>query len=453
MDLNNFFHAKTVVVIGVSENPNKIGHVIYRNMIDCGFEGRVYPVNPNLDEIDDKQCYHSVLDIPERVELGIIAIPAQIILDTIKQCGKAGIKHLVIVTSGFEEIGNHKLAEQAKALLEKYGIYAVGPNCLGVYDAHTKLDSLFLPYDRLQRPEAGGISFICQSGAAGSALLDLAARERYGFAKFISYGNAFNVNETDYVEYLGDDPETKVICMYIEGVKAGRRFIDVCKKVSQKKPIIVIKGGVSEAGAQATLSHTGSLAGSAAVYAGAFKQAGVIEVHSLRELFGFARIFETCIAPKGKRVQVITNGGGYGILCTDAIEHYALQMAAMNEKTKAALKRQFSPLVSVNNPIDLVGDADNERYKIAISAALDDKGVDIVLVVLLFQTPLLTEAIVEIVSELNSAHKKPIITVSTGGDYTTELQEKLSEQGVPTFTFPNEAVKAIKALCDYYLEK
>ncbi|MFA5141518.1 MAG: CoA-binding protein [Candidatus Woesearchaeota archaeon] len=451
MDLDKFFKAKTVAVIGVSENPSKVGHVIFRNFIEEGFSGKVYPVNPNLESILGYTCYKSVLDIPGEVELGIVAIPAKIILSTIKECGKKGIHDLVIITSGFDEIGNHSLAADMKKLLDQYKIRVIGPNCLGVYDAHTKLDSLFLPADRLQRPSAGGISFVCQSGAAGSALLDLAAYENYGFAKFISYGNAVNVNETDIIEYLGNDPDTKVICLYVEGVKAGRRFIDVCQKVSLKKPIVAIKGGVSEAGAAAAMSHTGSLAGSAAVYEGVFKQAGVLQVPFLRDMFSYARILETSVKPAGKRIQIITNGGGYGILCTDAIERYGLEMAHMDAKTQAELKKHFSELVIVNNPIDLIGDADNERYRLSITAALNDKNVDIVLVVLLFQTPLITSEIVSIVSELTERQKKPIVTISTGGDYTRELQEKLSRKGVPTFTFPNEAVKAIKALCDYWL--
>jgi acetyl coenzyme A synthetase (ADP forming)-like protein len=451
MNLDNFFKAKSIAVIGVSENEAKIGHVIFKCLIEGGYTGKVYPVNPSLDNVAGYKCYHTVLDIPEKIELGVVAIPAAIILDVVKQCGKKGIKDLVVVTSGFEEIGNTKLAEQFKELLHKYSINVIGPNCLGVYDAHTKLDSLFLPFNRLQRPEAGGISFVCQSGAAGSALLDLSARERYGFAKFVSYGNAVNVNETDIIEYLGEDPDTKVICLYVEGVKAGRRFVDVCQKVSKKKPIIAIKGGVSEAGAKAAMSHTGSMAGSAAVYEGVFKQAGVIQVNSLRDLFDFARLLEVSVKPRGKRVQIITNGGGYGILCTDAVEKYGLQMAEMNPKTQAELKKHFSELVIVKNPIDLIGDADNNRYKLAVSAALNDKNVDIVLVVLLFQTPLITENITEIITELNNKKQKPIITISTGGDYTKELQDKLERENVPTFTFPNEAVKAIKALCNYWL--
>jgi acyl-CoA synthetase (NDP forming) len=311
---------------------------------------------------------------------------------------------------------------------------------------------LFLPRYRLTRPGKGGISFVCQSGAAGSALLDLASKEGYGFAKFISYGNAINLDEADLIEYLGKDPETKVICLYVEGVKQGQKFIKVCQQVSKTKPIIAIKGGLTEHGSKATLSHTGSLAGSAVVYGGVFRQAGIIHAEHLEDMFSYARILEKCIKPKGKRVQVITNGGGYGILATDSIIQNNLQMADMDKKVLAKLKKLWPPLVTVANPMDLVGDATEMRYKQAIEAAMNDKGVDILLLILLYQTPLLSPEVVEIVSEFNNQKKKPIVVVSTGGEFTELLKHNLEEKGVPSFTFPAQAVEAIRELCNYYLK-
>ncbi|MEK6904737.1 MAG: CoA-binding protein, partial [Nanoarchaeota archaeon] len=260
-----------------------------------------------------------------------------------------------------------------------------------------------------------------------------------------------SINETDLIDYLGRDKETKVICLYVEGIKNGRKFMRVCKKVSKKKPIIAIKGGITEAGSRATLSHTASLAGNAEIYKAAFKQAGIIWADSLEDLFDYARVLEKCVEPKGRRVQIITNGGGYGILSADALELNNLKLASMSEKTREFLKKQFPNLVIVNNPIDLVGDADTGRYRTSINASLDDQNIDILLVVVLYQTPLITSDIVDVIKEAHDSKKKPIFIVSTGGDFTEIHKRSLEEHGVPCFTFPDRAAKAIRTLCNYYL--
>lgn len=450
MNLDNFFYAKNIAVIGVSKEPTKIGHVIFRNYIDTDYKGNVYPVNPNADSILNHKAYKSVLDIKSKVDLAIVAVPAKFILSIVEECGKKKIKDLLIITAGFEEIGNTKLKEQVLKLLKKYKMRVVGPNCLGTFNAYNQFDSLFLPRSRLKRPEPGAISFISQSGALGSAILDLAAKEGYGIAKFISYGNAINTNESDIIEYLGNDKHTKVICLYIEGVKDGRRFIEVCKKVSKKKPIIAIKGGITEAGSKAALSHTGSLAGSAEIYKGIFKQLGIIQAETLEDLFNIARVLEKCVKPKGRNVQIITNGGGYGIVSADSLARYDLRAAELKPWTVSELKKKFPPLVIVKNPMDLIGDADTERYKTAIEACMKDDNVDIIYLVLLYQTPLITPDIIDIVSEYNAQRKKPIITVSTGSEFTEVLRKGLEENNVPCFEFPDSAMKSISKLVEFY---
>lgn len=453
LNLDNFFKGQNVAVIGVSRNPNKIGHVIFKNLVDGSFKGKVFIVNPNAEDILNHKAYASVTQIEEKVDVAVIAIPAEFVIPTLNECGKKGIRHVVLITSGFKEIGNLELEKKLYETLKKNRIIAVGPNCLGTFDAYTGLDSLFLPKSRMKRPKPGGISFICQSGAVGSTILDLASDEGYGFAKFISYGNATNLDETDLMEYLANDEETKVICMYIEGIKDGKKFLKVARDVAKKKPVIAIKAGVTEAGSKATLSHTGSLAGAAEVYLGAFKQAGIIRARSLREMFDFAKVFEKSIPPKGKRVQIITNGGGYGILSADAVLENELPMAQMSKKTHDFLKKNFSPIAIVNNPMDLAGDADTNRYKLAIGSCLEDKNIDIILTVLLYQTPLISPDVTDVVSGFNSLRKKPIIVVSTGGEFTQVLKKSLEGKGVPCFTFPEEAVNAIRELVHYYLEK
>ena len=450
MNLDKFFKARNVAIVGVSRDPRKVGHVILRNFMDGKFEGNLFVVNPNTDEILNHKSYKSLTQIPEPIDLAVIAVPAKLVLNAIKDCAKKKIQNVVLVTSGFKEIGNYTLAKKLKELLKKHKIKLIGPNCLGIYNAHTRLDSLFIPRYRLQRPLPGDISFVCQSGAVGSAILDLATTQGYRFAKFASYGNAIDVDEADLIEYFGNDPQTKVICAYVEGVRDGKKFIKVARKVSKKKPIIMVKGGRTAAGSKATLSHTGSLAGSAEVYRGILKQTGVIQADTLQQMFDYARILSRSMAPKGDRVQVITNGGGYGIIAIDTIVKHNLKQATPSKKTISQLKKHMPPIVVLKNPMDLVGDATTDRYNLAINACLDDKNIDILLVVILYQTPLITTDIVDVVIEANNQRKKPIIVVSTGGEFTEVLKEALEDAGLPCYTFPEGAVDSIKRLVDYY---
>ena len=437
-------------MIGVSRNPNKVGHIIFRNFIDGGYNGNIFIVNPHAHNILNHVSYKNVLDIKHKLDLAVIAVPSKLVLDSVMDCKRKGIKNLVIITSGFSEIGNVKEENELRDYLNKNGMKCVGVNCLGIFDAHSKLDTLFLPRYRLKRPKEGGISFVCQSGAIGSTILDLATSEGHGFSKFISYGNATNLDESDFIKYLANDELTRVICVYIEAVRDGKKFMDVCKEVSKEKPIILVKGGTSEEGNRATLSHTGSLAGNAQVYSAAFKQSGVIEVKNLQEMIDTAKTFDYITKPKGNRIQIITNGGGYGIMATDAIIKNNLKMAELGDGVKDVLRKKFSKNVILSNPMDLVGDATTEMYGAAINASLMDKNNDILLIIALYQTPLLTTDIIDVIIEANNLKKKPILVVSAGGEFTELLRENLEENKIPCFTFPHQAVDAIRGVVDYY---
>ena len=333
MDLSKFFKAKSIAIVGASKDPKKVGHVIFRNLVDGNFQGNVFLVNPNAYQILNKKVYKTLNNIEEEIELAIIAVPAKIVPGILKDCGKKKVQNVIIISSGFREIGNEKLENEVKLLLEKFKIKCIGVNCIGCFDAITRLDSLFLPRYRMKRPKPGGISFISQSGAIGSAILDLATTQNYGIGKFISYGNATNIDESDILEYLGEDKETKTICMYLEGIKDGKKFLKIAKKVSKVKPIIALKAGITEQGKKASISHTGALAGEAEVYYAAFKQANIINASSLQDMFNFARILEKTIPAKGNKVQIITNGGGYGVLSTDEIIKNNLSLAELDKKT------------------------------------------------------------------------------------------------------------------------
>ncbi|HLD83292.1 MAG TPA: CoA-binding protein [archaeon] len=453
MNLEPFFKAKSIAVIGASHESGKVGNVIIRNLVDGLYGGKIFPINPNASEILGLKTYPSVNAVKEKIELAVVAVPTELVFKVLGECRKKCIKNVIIVTAGFREVGNAEGEEKLKKLLKKYKIRAIGPNCLGTFNSHTKLDTMFLPRYRLIRPGKGGISFICQSGAVGSAILDLATSRGYGFAKFASYGNAADIDESDLLEYMGSDRDTKVICMYIEGVKNGRKFLETARNVTKKKPVIVIKGGVTAQGSHAIVSHTGSLAGSAEIYFGAFRQAGIIRADSLYDMFNYARILESCVRPKGSRVQIITNGGGYGVLSTDYVITNGLKMAEMSQVTRKILRKQLPKLVNIGNPLDLVGDATTERYKTVMEAALADGAIDAILLIVLYQTPRITTDIVDMIVEMNDRKRKPIVVVSTGGEFTELLSKNLEANGIPTFEYPEAAVRSIKALAEYYITK
>ncbi len=453
MSLDNFFKAQTIAIVGVSRDPNKVGHVIFRNFVDGGYQGRIFVVNPNAENILNYHAYPSISDIPEKIDLAIVAVPAEIVPKVLEECGRKKIQHIILISAGFKEVGNDKLQKQLEDVIKKHKLRVIGPNALGVFDTYSKIDSLFLPRFRMSRPKEGGISFVCQSGAIGSSIVDLATSEGYGFSKFISYGNAVDVDESDLIEHLGNDEKTKVICLYIEGVKNGKKFLEVCRKVSKKKPIIAIKGGVTSAGAKATLSHTGSLAGSAEVYFGAFKQAGIIRADNLEDLFDFAKILDKCIPPKGEKLQIITNGGGYGILAADAAVKDGVELAEFSSITKKELRKKLPSIINISNPMDLVGDATTERYKICIDTCMRDKNVDALIVIVLIQTPLIATDIVDVLIEANDLKNKPVVVVSAGGEFTEVMRKNLEENGVSTFTYPEDAVRAMKQLMQYYKNK
>lgn len=449
--LEQFFEAKSIAVIGASREEGKVGNVIFQNLIYGGYKGEVYPINPNADVVLGLKAYRSVLDIKEKIDMAVIAVPAMLAPKIIDECGKKGIKTAIIITAGFKEVGNTKLEQELETRLKKHKIRSIGPNCLGIWDSSSKIDTLFLPKKRLKRPKEGSIAFVTQSGALGSALFDLAAEEGFGFSKFISYGNALDIDESDLLEYLQKDEKTKVICLYIEGAKNGKKFFETLKKTT--KPVIVIKGGMTEEGSKAAMSHTGSLAGSPEIYEGVFKQTRALQAHKMQEMFDFMNIFEkTNLKPTGKRVQVITNGGGFGIITADSVRKKGLELAELSKPAVKELIKKF-PTVIAHNPMDLLGDATDERYEEALKICLKEKNIDAILVVLLTQVPLVDENILGKIIEINKQSKKPILVITTGSQFTRQWRIKLEAGGLPVYEFPENAVNALKKYLEYWKVK
>lgn len=447
--LDGFFRPESVAVIGASRDPRKPGHVIFRNFLEGNFKGKVYPVNPNAEALIGRKCYPSVMDIEGRIDLAVIVVPAEAAIEAMEDCGRKGIKNVVVNAGGFRETGNSQLEEQLVKAAKKHVIKFIGPNTLGIFDAHSGVDTLFNPKYKLERPQAGGISFISQSGAIMSVVLDWMSMKGYKASKFISYGNAADIDESDLMEYLASDSHTKVICIYIEGAKNGRKFFDAAKRVSGRKPIIALKGGKTEEGGKAVSSHTGSLAGQAAIYSAAFRQAGIIEADDIEQLFDFARMVSSQPAANGNRVQIITDGGGFGILFADNMTRNGLRLARMADVRLEDLRKHLPEHAVVGSIIDLTGDVNAERYGMCISAALDDELVDMIVVIALFQVPALTGEIVEVVAEAARERKKPIAFIAAGGRFTEVLKKSLEDYGVPTFSYPERAAAALKALSEH----
>lgn len=453
-NLDKVFNPSSIAVIGASREPNKIGHVIVKNFVDGGFAGKVYPINPNAEEVLGIPCHKSVLDVEGKIDSAVICVPAAVVAQELEECGKKGVKGVVVITSGFSEIGNVEGEKKIAAIADKYCMAMIGPNCMGIITAATHVDSVFLPIYKLGRPHVGKISFISQSGALGGCIVDLAARVGIGMSKFVSYGNAAVIDETDLLQYLADDKETEIIVVYLEGIRDGKKFLSVAKEVTKRKPVVVLKGGKSSSGAAAALSHTGSLAGAAEAYHAAFKQAKIIEAETLDELFDFAKIFDQPLSA-GKRIGIVTNGGGMGVLATDSLEVEGLAPAKYSDDTLKLLRSSLPAYGNVGNPLDLLGDADSHRYEIALNALMKDDDVDAIVVILLFQTAALDSSVANIVIRASDLRKKPVIAVCTGGEYTEMHKRILESYGVPTYSSPSSAMRALSkfiAYSDYCLK-
>ncbi len=451
MDLKPMLKPNAVAIIGASRDSDKVGHVILQNYINAGYSGRLYAVNKNADgEIMGVKTYKSVLDIKDNIDLAVIAIPAPFVPEALEECGKAKVKTTIVVSGGFAEIGNKDLQDQLVKVAEKYNMPTLGPNCLGVMDPRSRSDTLFLPTYKLSRPQVGGVSFVCQSGAVGSTILDLISGEGFGLSKFISYGNAANVDEVDILNYLMDDDETKVIIMYIEGIKRGKEFIEIAKKITQKKPVVVLKAGRTSAGQAAAQSHTAALAGNYQAHEAIFRQFGFTIAEDLSELLYYAKILSTEVHPKGGRVAIITNGGGAGVLSTDAkglTEH--LVLSDFSEKTKTSLRKVMPPLVNIRNPLDLAGDAEETRYGNALTMVGADPNVDMILVIALFQTPGADSRVAAKLISFKEKLDKPMIVLSIGADYTKMHKIMMESAGLPVYDSPVSAIKSLAELLKY----
>jgi len=455
-NLDFLFYPKSVAVIGASNVPGKVGNAIMRS-ITLKFNGKVYAVNVKGGEIEVNgrrfPVYRSIKEVPDDVDVAVIAVPAKFVPDVIDECGEKGVKGAVVISAGFKEAGRVELEEELVRRARKWGIRVVGPNCLGVTNLENGFDCNFNPPERQARPAFGKVAFMSQSGAFGAAILDWAAREKIGMSKFISLGNMADLDESDFMEYLGGDEKTGVITGYIEGVKDGKKFLETAKRVTLKKPVVILKSGRTEAGAKAAASHTGSLAGSYAIYRAAFEQTGVLEATTMRQLFNYAKALAMQKPAEGDRVAIVTNGGGAGVMMSDGLLERGLKMAELSEETLKKFEEDIKAgklpeHMAYKNPIDVIGDAPSSRYEVAMRYALEDPKVDVLVVIALFQSPALDEGIIDAVDRMK-AYGKPIVFVAPGGDFPHKMARNIEQRGIPVYETTEDAVDAVYALVKY----
>jgi len=446
LNFKDFFCPDSVAVIGAAREEGKVGRIIFDNINDSGFKGKIFPVNPKAKDISGHKCYSSIKDIPQDVQLAVIVIPAQYISKILEECYEKGIKYAIVISAGFKETGV-KGAKREKRLLEKaknYGIRILGPNCLGMIDSQCPMNASF----SANMPSKGRISFISQSGALLTSVLDWAKASKIGFSKIVSLGNKADISESDLFEAWADDPNTDVITAYIEGVVSGKDFIRISSRVSKKKPIIIIKSGNTDAGARAVSSHTGTLAGSNKAYDAAFKQAGIIRADTIKDLFNYGRAFSYQPLPEGKRVAIITNAGGPGIMATDACEINGMQLSGFSNGTIEKLRDFLPSAANLYNPVDVLGDALSDRYRKTLEIVLEDSNVDAVLILLTPQA--MTEdletakAIVEVMENSNS--KITVMTSFMGGDEVKKGINYLLKKKIPNFDIPEDAVDTLRVM-------
>ncbi|MFH0971324.1 MAG: CoA-binding protein [Candidatus Micrarchaeota archaeon] len=455
--MNALTDPKCVAVVGASSDQNKVGYGVLKSLVEgcvfksyncSAFSGSVYPVNPHEKEILGRNCVARMQDIPEEVDLVVIAVPAKIVPQIMRDSAEKKVKAAVVISAGFAETGEEgkKLQDEILQIAKAAGIRILGPNVLGILRPAISLNASFA----LSMPESGEIAFISQSGALADSVVDWALDARYAFSLLVSLGNSADLDVSDFLEFCADDAETKAITLYLEGIRDGRKFLRVAKEVTKKKPIILLKGGRSARGEKAIASHTGSLAGSFAVVEAAMKQAGVFMAESWEELFDLAKALSEQPRVGRNNVAIITNGGGVGVLTADYCDLHGLNVVTLTPETISKLEAggKMHQAYSKANPLDLVGDALPERYEVALNTLLAENYVDGVIVIQTLQTMTRSKEDAEVVV---AAHKKfahkPIICVFMGGKYSAEGVAVLRQNNIPDYNDPLKAVKVMKVLC------
>lgn len=456
--MDRFFNPNAVAVIGASARPGKIGYEVLRSVVTSGYGGAVYPVNPAHagSELLGRRCYARLADLPKRPQLAVMVIQAEKVPEAMEECAAAGVERVVIISGGFKELGKEgeALERRSIGIARASGIRVIGPNCIGISSSSSRLETFFQPREMMARPGPGNIAILSQSGTYGATLLEWFAEEGLGVSKFVSYGNMSDIDEVDLAGYLADDPSTGLMVFYVEGLQRAREFFGIAQKVGPRKPVLMLKGGRTVAGAHAAASHTGSMAGRFPSFRGAMAQCGAVLAQDSEELFDLAKLFALQPAPSGGRVMMVTNGAGPCVVAADLISDSAhLAMARLSAEGAAALKQRLPPYDVVGNPVDLTGSADAAAYLTALEVLASDPGVDILMPVFVFQDAPLgftADELEQVISRI-CARGRTMVGVAGGGPFTRRQAARLQKAGMPVFPSAGRAVRALEGLVGHAL--
>ncbi len=445
--LHTLFNPRSIAVIGASDTPGRVGYSVFKNLTGYGYSGTVYPVNPNRQTVQGVQAYPDIATLPQPVDLAILATPAATIPELLEACAAHGMRAALVVSAGFAEAGEEgsRLAEQIRQIAQANDMALLGPNCLGFIRPGLNLNASFAR----KMPQKGGIAFISQSGALCTAVLDWSVKEHVGFSYFVSIGEMVDIGFHDLIDYFGSDPETRAILIYMETLTQARQFMSAARGFARTKPIIILKVGRSQEGAQAALFHTGSLTGTDQVFDAAFKRAGILRVESIAELFDCAKTLAMQRRPNGNRLAIITNAGGPGVIATDALIARQGSLASLSAETMRTLDENLPPFWSHGNPVDLLGDADAARYRLALKACLRDRNVDGILAVL---TPQAMTGAVEVAQDMLEVSKgayKTLLAAFMGEDDVADARRILERGKIPAYETPEEAVRSFMNMVAY----
>ncbi len=473
--LDAFFNPSSVAIIGATKKVDKAGHVIFKNFatnkLRGVFKAELYPVNPGEDSILGFKCYPSLKEVPGEVDMIVVIVPAKVVPSVLEEAAIKKVKAVAIISAGFKEVGNVELEEQVVAIAKKGGLRLLGPNCLGVFYSKTGVDSLFLPETKVlttgedviatPRPMPGDMAMITQSGAFGVAALDYLTGRQMGISKFLSFGNKCDVTEVEILNYLLHDKETKVILAYVEDIKHGRDFLNVARKVTAKKPVVVIKSGKSTAGARAASSHTGAIAGSDKIYSAAFEQAGIIRANDMEEFFDAGKALTMQPPALGKNIGILTDAGGPGVMTVDELELQGLTVEPFSKETEEKfeqLKREgkILKIAATNNPVDLTGSVLDDQFEASAELMFADNNIDGIIFLGLHHMPGLKEKYIDSVAKVASKYTKPLVACDIGEtEMALYTRSRFDRLGVPAYSSPEDAARAMKALVRYgeYLKR
>lgn len=446
-NLDKIFKPKSITVIGASNRIGSAGYRIFRNLIGSEFDGVVYPINPKYESIQGVESYKTVENLPKIPDLAVIVTPSKVVLDVVEQCGKKGIKGILIISAGFKEIGKEgkKLEKKLEDIRRKYELRIVGPNCVGIIMPYLGMNATFAG----AMPDQGNIALFSQSGAVCGSILDWAASAKVGFSSFVSVGSMLDVDFGDLIDYFGRDIHTRSIVLYVENITHARKFMSAARSFARVKPIIVIKSGRYKEGAKAASSHTGAMAGEDYIYDAAFKRAGCVRVKKIGELFNCSSILAKQPRPTGSNLAIITNAGGPGVLATDTIVENGGKLAELSEETINELNKFLPKHWSKGNPMDIIGDSDEEAYRKTIEVALKDKNIDGIIVISVPQVMANPKKLAENIIDISKKATKPILTSFVGEESVQYARQLLNRNDVPTYSTPEEAVESYMHLYHY----